>query len=167
MPRDGPNPVYDLYLRIMRRLGHYRWFGLMFKHLGTPADRALLRMSRGRLSMGGSEMPTMLLTTTGRKTGKQRTLPLNYVRDGANIIAVCENFGLNTASSWPYNLLAEPKARLEINGTGADYLARPATEEEVDRNMPKLLAMWPAHDTYAKRSGTRKVFVFEPVRVQP
>ncbi len=117
--------------------------------------------------MGGSELPTMLLTTTGRKTGKERTVPLNYVRDGSNVIAVCENFGLDTASSWPYNLLADPRARLEIKGTAADYLARPATEEEVDRNMPKLIAMWPAHDTYAKRSGTRKVFVFEPVSARP
>jgi len=32
----------------------------------------------------------------------------------------------------------------------------------VNRNMPKLVAMWPAHDTYVERSGTRKVFVFEP-----
>jgi len=159
--------MYDLYLRAMRRMGHYRWFGFMFKHLGTPTDRALIRISRGRLSMGGSELPTMLLTTTGRKTGKERTVPLNYVRDGSNVIAVCENFGLDTASSWPYNLLADPRARLEIKGTAADYLARPATEEEVDRNMPKLIAMWPAHDTYAKRSGTRKVFVFEPVSARP
>ncbi len=116
--------------------------------------------------MGGSELPTMLLTTTGRRTGKERTVPLNYVRDGSNVIAVCENFGLDTASSWPYNLLADPKARLEIKGIAADYLARPATEEEVDRNMPKLIAMWPAHDTYVKRSGTRKVFVFEPVNAR-
>lgn len=79
------------------------------------------------------------------------------------MVAVCENFGLDTASGWPYNLLANPNARLEINGQAADYLARPATDEEVDRNMPKLVAMWPAHDTYAKRSGIRKVFVFEPV----
>lgn len=158
--------MYDLYLRAMRRMGHYRWFAFMFTHLGTPADRALIRISRGRLSMGGSELPTMLLTTTGRRTGKERTVPLNYVRDGSNVIAVCENFGLDTASSWPYNLLADPKARLEIKGTAADYRARPATEEEVDRNMPKLIAMWPAHDTYAKRSGTRKVLVFEPVNVR-
>lgn len=157
------NPMYDLYLGTMRRLGHYKWFGFMFKHLGTPTDRALIRLSGGRLSMGGSEMPTMLLTTTGRKTGKDRTVPLNYVLDGENVIAVCENFGLDTASSWPYNLLANPSARLEIKGEGAEYLARPATEDEVDRNMPKLVAMWPAHDTYVKRSGTRKVFVFEPV----
>ena len=163
MADEGPNPVYGLYLSMLRRLGHYKWFGLTFKHLGTPADRALIRVSRGRLSMGGSELPTMLLTTTGRKTGKQRTVPLNYVRDGSKVIAVCENFGLDTASSWPYNLLADPKARLEIKGTAADYLARPATDEEVTRNMPKLVAMWPAHDTYLERSGTRKVFVFEPV----
>ncbi len=166
MPSERSNPVYDLYLRGMRRLGHYRWFGLLFKHVGTPADRALMRISGGRLSMGGSELPTMLLTTTGRKTGKQRTVPLNYVRDGSNVIAVCENFGLDKASSWPYNLLADPRARLDIKGTAMDCLARPATEEEVDRNMPKLVAMWPAHDTYAARSGTRKVFVFEPVRPQ-
>jgi len=157
------SPMYDLYVGALRRLGHYRWFGVMFKHLGTPADRALIRVSRGRLSMGGSELPTMLLTTTGRKTGKQRTIPVNYVRDGANVIAVCENFGLDTASSWPYNLIANPNARLKIKGKAAGYLARPATEDEVNRNMPKLVAMWPAHDTYVERSGTRKVFVFEPV----
>ncbi len=113
--------------------------------------------------MGGSELPMMLLTTTGRRTGKQRTVPVNYVRDGSNVVAVCENFGLNTASSWPYNLLADSRARLEIKGVCAGYLARAATEDEVDRNMPKLVAMWPAHDSYVKRSGTRKVFVFEPV----
>jgi deazaflavin-dependent oxidoreductase (nitroreductase family) len=117
--------------------------------------------------MGGSGMPTMLLTTTGRRTGKQRTVPLNYVRDGKNLVAVCENFGLDTASGWPYNLLADPKARIEIDGTAANYLSRPATEDEVDRNMRRLIEMWPAHDTYAKRSGTRKVFVFEGVDAQP
>jgi len=50
--------------------------------------------------MSGSELPTMLLTTTGRKTGKERSVPLHYVRDGNNLVAVCENFGLDTASSW-------------------------------------------------------------------
>ena len=37
-----------------------------------------------------------------------------------------------------------------------------ATDDEVARNMPRLLDMWPAHDTYLERSGTRYVFVFEP-----
>jgi hypothetical protein len=54
----------------------------------------------------------------------------------------------------------------KIDGTTASYLSRAATEEEVARNMPRLIEMWPAHDTYVKRSGTRKVFVFEPVDAQ-
>ncbi|HTX95141.1 MAG TPA: nitroreductase/quinone reductase family protein [Mycobacterium sp.] len=157
--------MYELYLRVARRLGHYRWFSLFMKHGGSQADRALIHVSRGRLSISGPAMPTMLLTTKGRKSGKERTVPVYYVRDGKNLVAVCENFGLDTASSWPKNLLADPKARVEIDGTTASYLSRPATEEEVARNMPRLIEMWPAHDTYVKRSGTRKVFVFAPVDV--
>lgn len=166
MPHEGPNQLYGLYLSMLRRIGHYRWFAAIFKRVGTPVDRALIRVSRGRLSMGGSGMPTMLLTTTGRRTGKERTVPLHYVWDGSNVVAVCENFGLDTASSWPYNLLADPKARIEIDGAAADYLSRPATAQEVARNMPRLIALWPAHDTYVKRTGTRKVFVFEPVNAR-
>jgi deazaflavin-dependent oxidoreductase (nitroreductase family) len=155
--------MYELYLRVARRLGHYRWFSLFMKHGGSQADRALIRVSRGRLSISGPAMPTMLLTTTGRKSGKERTVPVYYVRDGKNLVAVCENFGLEAASGWPKNLLADPKAHIEIDGTTASYLSRPATEEEVAQNMPRLTEMWPAHDTYQKRSGTRQVFVFEPV----
>lgn len=127
MPHERPNKVYELYAGVLRRTGHYRWFALLGKHVLSPVDRALIHTSRGRLSLLGPAMPTMLLTTTGRKSGKERTVPLNYVSDGKNLVAVCENFGLDKASSWPYNLLADPKARIEIEGTAADYLSRPAT----------------------------------------
>ena len=90
-------------------------------------------------------------------------MPVYFVRDGGNLVAVCENFGLKTPSSWPKNLLAEPKARIEVDGRSADYISRIAAEDEIARNMPKLVAMWPAHDTYLERSGMRSVFVFEPV----
>jgi deazaflavin-dependent oxidoreductase (nitroreductase family) len=155
--------LYQLYLRVMRQIGHYRWFSLFMKHVGTHVDRALIRASRGQVSMGGPQMPTMLLTTSGRRSGKQRTVPLHYVRDGKNLVAVCENFGLQAASSWPKNLLADPKARIQIGGMTENYLSRPATDDEVTRNMPRLIEMWPAHDTYLQRSGTRQVIVFEPI----
>lgn len=166
MPHERPNQMYGLYLRMSRGLGHYRWFSVFMKHVGSRVDRALIHASRGRLSISGPAMPTVLLTTKGKKSGKERTVPVYYVRDGKNLVAVCENFGLDTASSWPTNLRADPKARIEIDGTTGNYLSRPATDEEVARNMPRLIEMWPAHDTYVKRSGTRKVFVFEPVDAQ-
>ena len=113
--------------------------------------------------MSGPQMRTMLLTTKGRSSGKERTVPVYYVRDGEHLVAACENFGLKVASSWPRNLLADPRARIEIDGAAASYRARPATDDEVTRDMPRLIDMWPAHDTYLKRTGTRYVFVFEPV----
>jgi len=157
------NDLYQLYLRVMRRVGHYRWFAVFMKHAGSRLDRTVIRASRGRLSLGGPQMPTMLLTTRGRRSGKERTVPLYFVRDGNNLVAVCENFGLDAASSWPRNLLADPNARIEINGVAANYLSRQATEQEIGRNMPRLAKMWPAHDIYLQRSGTRHVIVFEPV----
>jgi deazaflavin-dependent oxidoreductase (nitroreductase family) len=160
---DEMSKPYELYLGVMRGLGHQKWFSVFMKHVGCRVDRALIRASRGRLSMSGPALPTMLLTTTGRRSGKERTVPLHYVRDGLNLVVACENFGLDTASSWPRNLLADPRARIELGGTVADYLARNATEEEVAHNMSKLIGMWPAHDTYLKRSGARRVVVFEPV----
>lgn len=163
--RVGPmaSELYALYLRVMRRVGHYRWFSLFMKHVGARVDRALIRASRGRLSMSGPRLTTMLLTTRGRRTGKDRTVPLHYVRDGTNLVAACENFGLHTASSWPKNLLAHPKARIEIGGSSAEYLSRSATEEEVAHNMPRLIEMWPAHDSHMERNGVRHVIVFQPV----
>lgn len=166
MPHERPNKAYRLYAGVLRRLGHYRWFALTSKHALSSVDRVLIRASRGRLSLSGPEMATMLLTTTGRRSGKERTVPLYYVRDGKNVVAVCENFGLEEASSWPYNLLADPRARIEIEGTSANYVSRVATEEEVVRNMPTLIEMWPPLDTYFERTGVRKVFVFEPVDAQ-
>jgi deazaflavin-dependent oxidoreductase (nitroreductase family) len=112
--------------------------------------------------MSGPRLTTMLLTTKGRKTGKYRTVPLHYVRDGNKLVAACEDFGLQAASSWPKNLLADPKARIEIGGTAADYQSRPATSDEVARAMPRLVEMWPAHDSHTQRNGVRQVFVFEP-----
>jgi deazaflavin-dependent oxidoreductase (nitroreductase family) len=151
-----------MYARLMRRAGKYRWFALLVKHVIWRLDRALIHATRGRFTMSGPQMSTMLLTTKGRSSGKERTVPVYYVCDGKNLVAACENFGLKVASSWPKNLLADPRARIEIDGAAASYRARPATDDEVARDMPKLIEMWPAHDTYLKRIGTRYVFVFEP-----
>ena len=155
--------LYQVYLRVMRWIGHYRWFSLFMKRVGSRIDGVLIHASRGRLSVGGPQMTTMLLTTKGRRSAKERTVPLHYVCDGNNLVAACENFGLATASSWPKNLVADPRARIEIGRSTAEYVSRTATTDEVVRNMPRLIEMWPAHDTYLERSGARHVVVFEPV----
>lgn len=165
MDTDRSRP--RLFTRFVRRIGHYQWFAWVVKHIGSKLDLALYRASAGRLWLSGPEMPTMLLTTTGRKTGRKRTIPVYYVRDGANLVAACENFGLQETSSWPLNALAHPQVEAQIGPSLREYRARLATAEETARNMPLLVRMWPAHDTYQERTGRRYVFVFEPRGDQP
>ncbi len=80
------NRLWKLHARVLRRVSHYRWFGVLGKHVVSPMDRAVIKASRGRLSMTGPEFTTMLLTTTGRKSGKQRTVPVYYVPDGKKLV---------------------------------------------------------------------------------
>jgi len=149
--------------RAVQRAGRVRSFTFVIRYAGSKLDRVLYRTSGGRITLTGPSLPTMLLTTRGRKTGKPRTTPVFYVRDGRNLVAACENFGLAAPASWPGNLRADPLATIQIGSTVASYRARPATNEEIERAMPRLLAVWPAHDTYMQRTGIRYVFVFEPV----
>ncbi|MGK5683366.1 nitroreductase/quinone reductase family protein [Actinoplanes sp. URMC 104] len=156
-----------IYARTMQRVGHSRWFAVAVKHAGCKVDRVLFRATGGRWTMGGRDAPIMLLTTRGRRTGKDRTVPLLFVRDGERLVAACENFGLQTASSWPFNLRAHPYATIQVGSRTGHYRARPATPDECDRYVPRLVADWPAHETYRRRSGVRHVFVFEPVASPP
>jgi F420H(2)-dependent quinone reductase len=89
--RDVPQgrKMSGLYTRQLRRAGHYRWFALSVKHVFSRVDRALIRASRGRLTLGGPQMSMMLLTTKGRSSGKDRTVPVYYIRDGENLVAAC------------------------------------------------------------------------------
>jgi len=166
-PTELPPPTngrrYGPLTRAVQRVGHVRPFTFLIRHAGSKLDRVLYGTSGGRITLTGPNLPTMLLTTRGRKTGKPRTTPVFYVRDGHNLVAACENFGLTTPASWPGNLRADPRATIQIGSTVASYRARPATNEEIDRAMPQLLSVWPAHDTYLRRTGIRYVFVFEPV----
>jgi deazaflavin-dependent oxidoreductase (nitroreductase family) len=152
------------YARLLQRLGHSRWFALATKHVLSKVDRALYRASGGRLTASGPALPTLLLTTLGRKTGRPRTVPVYYLRDGDDLVVASENFGLPTRSSWPQNLRANPLARVQVGRTEGWYRARGATEEEVGRYWPRFLEIWPAMQTYYQRAGERWMFVLAPTQ---
>ena len=156
-PRDG------LFTRAVQRLGHVRSFTVAIRYAGSKLDRVLYRASGGRITLTGPSLPTMLLTTRGRKTGKPRTVPVFYVRDGHNLVAACENFGMAAPASWPGNLRADPLVTIQIGSMVASYRARPATADEINHTRQELLSIWPAYQTYLQRTDTRQAFVFEPL----
>jgi len=131
---------------LVRRLGHARWFAFALRRLGGERlDGWLYRRSGGRLSIAGPAMfPVMLLTTTGRRSGRPRTTPVIYIRDGDDLIVSSEHFGQQRPAAWPLNLEADPSATVQLGDVAARFRARRADAEE-DR-----------------RSGARHVFVLEP-----
>jgi deazaflavin-dependent oxidoreductase (nitroreductase family) len=150
--------------RVIRWLGHRRWFAAAGRRFGAPLDRMLYRATRGRLTSTAGAAPVMLLTTTGRRSGRRRTTPVMYLRDGDRFIVSSENFGQQRPAAWPLNLVADPRATVQVGADVVPCHARLLTDDEADSYWPRLVEAWPAHATYLARSGSRHTFVLEPVR---
>lgn len=151
--------------RLVQSLGHHRWFAAIARPVLARVERRLFRATRGRLVPTRAVAPVLLLTTTGRRSGRPRTTPLIYLPDGDRLVVSSENFGMERPAAWPRNLDADPLAWVELPGAAARRcVARRLTEAEADAYWPRLLEQWPAHATYRERSGARHTFVLEPVR---
>jgi deazaflavin-dependent oxidoreductase (nitroreductase family) len=148
--------------RALRWLGHRRWFAAAGRRFGAPLDRVLYRATRGKVCSTAGVAPVILLTTTGRRSGRERTTPVMYLRDGDRFVVSSENFGQQRSAAWPLNLLADPRATVQIGPQTLACRARLLDEEEADRYWPRLVEVWPAHETYRARSGKRHTFVLEP-----
>jgi deazaflavin-dependent oxidoreductase (nitroreductase family) len=98
----------------------------------SPLQRELYRRTGGRLSLTG-RAPILLLTTTGRRTGKARTVPLFYLRDGDHLVICNVNPGLERPNPWLLNLRAEPHASVQIGRRTTSVRTRPASARELDR----------------------------------
>ena len=154
----------SLRARIMRSLGRRAWFAAAGRRFGAPLDRLLYRLTGGRVASTVGVVPTMLLTTTGRRTGRARTTPVMYVPDGERFVVSSESFGQRRPAAWPLNLTADPRATVQVGSEVHECRARRLDDAEADRYWPRLVAAWPAHEAYRARSGTRHMFVLEPVR---
>lgn len=104
----------------------------------------------------------LLLTTTGRRTGKLHTTPVFYVPDAERLVICSVNPSFDHASPWTLNLRAQPVARIQVGHTVATYHAREANSEEIDRYWPRLVEIWPAYQAHYADGGQRALFVLEP-----
>ncbi|HET8893333.1 MAG TPA: nitroreductase family deazaflavin-dependent oxidoreductase [Gaiellaceae bacterium] len=114
---------------------------------------ALFRWSRGRLGGRlGKNQPVLLLTTTGRKSGKPRTTPLLYVEDGDRYIVVASVGGAPKHPAWYLNLREDARATIEVGGRSLAVRAETAEPEERARLWQALTRMYPTYDAYQART---------------
>jgi len=96
--------------------------------------------------------PTLVLTTTGRRSGLPRTIGLIYGRDGDQIVVVASKRGARQHPWWYLNLLANPQVSVQLATDRFTATARPATPDEKARLWPLMAAIWPSYLAYQKRT---------------
>jgi deazaflavin-dependent oxidoreductase (nitroreductase family) len=88
------------------------------------------RLTGGTLGGKMGDSTVLLLTTTGRKTGKQRTVPLRYLRHEDGYMIVASNWGMVKPPAWFNNLLANPTVNIQVMGTRMTARAEIASEAQ-------------------------------------
>ncbi|MDP8922394.1 MAG: nitroreductase family deazaflavin-dependent oxidoreductase [Chloroflexota bacterium] len=129
----------------------------------TAAHVALYRARGGRLLNRFRNGPVLLLTTQGRKTGRSRTTPLLYIRDGDDYVVVASNGGMDWEPAWWLNLRANPVAQVEAGSRPDQVRAERVDPAEQARLWPRLTRMYPGYDDYQRRVS-REIAV---VRLRP
>lgn len=144
------------------RLGATRLGVWIIKFVVSPMQRFLYRAAGGKaFTTAGKQKDVLLLTTKGRLTGKDRTIPVYYLRDQDRVVICNVNPGFERTNPWVINLRAHPQARLQIGSEIAEYQAREATGTEISLYWPQLLKIWPAYGAHFEKSHQRAVFVLE------
>lgn len=110
------------------------------------------RATDGREGHDWKGTTVLLLTTTGRRSGEQRTTPLIYQQDGDRYVLVASQGGAPDHPGWYHNLTADPEAELQVWGERFKARAHTAQGEERERLWKLMTATWPAYDGYQART---------------
>jgi F420H(2)-dependent quinone reductase len=115
---------------------------------------SLYRLTNGRIGgrfIAGS--PILLLTTTGRRTGKRRTRPLAFVRDEDRYVLCASNGGSPTHPGWYHNLCATGRADIQVGPEGVAVNARTAGPAERSRLFPRFVEMYKGYGAYEHKTS--------------
>lgn len=113
----------------------------------------LYNVSGGRIGGKLGKLPVLLLTTTGRKSGKQRTLPLNYIMDGAAYIITASAAGADRHPGWFFNIRSDPQATIKVKDKQIKVTAEIAGPEKKSELWAQLVAIAPNFAGYQKRTS--------------
>jgi deazaflavin-dependent oxidoreductase (nitroreductase family) len=97
-------------------------------------------------------VPTLLLTTKGRKSGQWRRTALIYGKDGDRYLVVASRGGAPRHPAWYLNLAANPEVHVQVGAERFAARARPATAAEKPALWKTMTAIWPAYDEYQGRT---------------
>jgi deazaflavin-dependent oxidoreductase (nitroreductase family) len=133
-------PVNPMLMKVLSR-SHTFWYRLTAGIIGS--------------SMMGT--PVLLLTHTGRRSGRRITTPLQYISDGENFVLIASNAGHTFHPQWYLNLKADPDAEVQIKSDVRKVRAEEVAGEERDRLWQKAVDQYSGYADYQKTTGGRQI----------
>jgi deazaflavin-dependent oxidoreductase (nitroreductase family) len=139
-------------------------FARIGPHVVPYVDRFVHRITGGRVVTSQLMVDSLVLTTTGRKSGEPREAPLACAREAAGSwLVVGSNFGKEHHPAWTANLLAHPEATVGYRGTEVPVTGRLLEGPARDEAWAHLRRVWPLYDRYEDRAGrSLRVFRLTP-----
>jgi deazaflavin-dependent oxidoreductase (nitroreductase family) len=162
--RTSGTPQDGLIARALKKAGGNAHFVRVMSHIAPGVDRAAHRLSGGRMLLMPATLPSLMLTTIGRRSGQPRQTPLlcHLEADGSYLV-VDTNFGRPPVPAWSHNLIATPRASVTRRGSTLPVTATLLEGTERAAAWDHLVEVWPAYVSFAQRSERRlRIFRLAP-----
>ncbi|MCL7495611.1 nitroreductase family deazaflavin-dependent oxidoreductase [Streptomyces sp. MCA2] len=138
--------------RLLQRVSATRTFARVAPHFIPALDRAVHRLTRGKVLLSARMLPGVILTATGARSGQPRRTPLACLpEEGGGWLLIGSNFGRPGHPAWTGNLLKHPDAEVSWRGRDIPVRARLLTGEERVQAWRAALAFWPPYAAYQAR----------------
>jgi len=153
--------------RLVRRFAASGPGSWLFARLAPRLDRRVYRLTRGRHTLASliSGLPIVILTTTGARSGRPRSVPVLGLPTEDGLAVIASNWGQPRQPAWYHNLRARPEGEISVKGASQRVRAVEAEGERRQRIWDQGLQVYPGWSLYERRAGDRRIsiFVLEPV----
>jgi deazaflavin-dependent oxidoreductase (nitroreductase family) len=152
----------NVFHRAMRAVAVTKAGRAFFRPTAHRLDQLVSKLTGGKRSFAGiaAGLPAVILTTTGAKSGKPRTVALLGIPHPDGVAVVATNYGAAKHPAWYHNLKANPAATVTIEGHTWDATARLATPRERDEIWAKGVEIFPGLTEEQAWAGDRHIDAF-------
>ena len=140
--------------RLMRMSGTVRPISWFYARALHHIDHVVYGLTRGRATFTSwvAGLPVAMLTTTGAKSGRRRTLPVLAVPHNGSLVVIASNYGQDHNPAWYHNLKKNPRTRILFDGSEQTMVARVLAGDERARWYERGIEIYPGWVQYRKRA---------------
>ena len=118
----------------------------------SPLGVWVMHRSKGAIA-NRFKVDALVLTTVGRRSGRTRSVVLQFFRDGESIIVAAANDGGATHPAWYLNLTSTPEAQVEVTGRRLEVRAEELPPDEATEWWTRIVARSPDYERYARATA--------------